>query len=376
VPEHISALWQQVNEPSGMNERFSRIPSLDGLRAISIGLVVIGHAIHTQNFIRFGNLVGKRLELGALGVRVFFVISGYLITSLLLHELDTSGRIRVTKFYFRRTFRIFPPYYALILANAGLYLFGWIGLTSADLLHAVTYTVNYYPDRSWALGHAWSLSVEEQFYLLWPAVLLLAGRRRGLWIAFAIMLVCPLIRLGYFYVLPWLIRYEVGYRFETVADAIAVGCVLAGVYQWIQRNRLCQRALQSRLFALVPLMLIALSAWNPRLRTSLLFAVTLQNVGIAACLAWCMTNSSGNIGYVLNSRPMVFLGLMSYSVYLWQQLFLDPFSSSSITRFPLNVVLVAIAALTSYYLVERPALRLRQWLERWVFDRRRDEQPD
>lgn len=358
-----------------MNERSPRIPSLDGLRAISILLVIISHLVDT--YVATDGIGGKWLEhLGTLGVRVFFVISGFLITGLLLHELDTTGRIRLTKFYFRRTFRIFPPYYVLILVVAVLYLFNWVDLTSADLLHAITYTVNYYPARSWALGHAWSLSVEEQFYLLWPAVLLLAGRRWSMRIAFAIMLLCPLIRLGYYYVLPWLIRYEVGYRFETVADSLAAGCVLAGANDWLRRQRLYQQALQSRCFVLVPIIIVCLSALSPRLRTSLLFSATLQNIGIAACIAWCMTYSSSKIGYVLNSKPMVFLGLMSYSVYLWQQLFLDPYSSSSITHFPVNLVLVGVAALSSYYVVERPALRLRHRLETRLFDRQSDARPD
>lgn len=351
-----------------MNERSTRIPSLDGLRAISIGMVITSHVIGTQNFILFDEVVGKQLEyLGMLGVRVFFVISGYLISSLLLHELDTTKHIHLTRFYFRRTFRIFPPYYFLILVVVLLQAVGWVTLVPGDVIHAITYTVNYHPERSWYLGHAWSLSVEEQFYLLWPATLLLTGRRRGLWIAFAVILICPIIRLGYYYFLPSLIRYEVGYRFETVADSIAAGCALAGMHEWFKRQRLYHIILYSKFFVLIPIIILCASALNPRLRLSLLFGVTIQNIGIAACIAWCVTRYSGKIGGLLNSKLMVFLGVMSYSIYLWQQLFLNPFSTSMTSRFPLNLVLVGAASLVSYYLIERPSLRIRHRLETRIF---------
>ncbi|HEX3033713.1 MAG TPA: acyltransferase, partial [Thermodesulfobacteriota bacterium] len=353
-----------------MNERLDRIPSLDGLRAISITFVIIGHLLYTQTpfFIRLYEAGGKWFtHLAPLGVRIFFVISGFLITGLLLRELDAKKHINLTKFYFRRTLRIFPPYYFFILVIIILQAVGLIKLAPNDLPHALTYTVNYYSERSWYLAHAWSLSVEEQFYLLWPVVLLFAGKLRGLWIAFFIIILCPVIRLGIWYFFHSLVEYEMGYRFETVADSIAVGCVLAGTHDWLKHQKAYHKILESRLFILVPIVVFYASTLPAISRLSILFGITIQNLGIAACIAWCITNYSSKVGRVLNSKPMVFLGVMSYSIYLWQQLFLNPNSSSIISQFPFNLALVGAASLASYYFIERPSLGIRHRLETRVF---------
>ena len=139
-----------------------RIPSLDGLRAISITLVLVAHLAGTRNF-PLSEATGNFWGLGEFGVRVFFVISGFLITGLLMQELAQEGRIRLGRFYLRRTLRIFPPYYTLLAALGLASVFGAVTLAPHDLLHGATYTSNYYLGRSWFLGHSWSLSVEEQF---------------------------------------------------------------------------------------------------------------------------------------------------------------------------------------------------------------------
>jgi peptidoglycan/LPS O-acetylase OafA/YrhL len=251
-----------------------------------------------------------------------------------------------------------------------VHLAGWIKLAPGDVFHALTYTVNYHAERSWFIGHAWSLSVEEQFYLLWPAVLLFVGKRRGLWIAFSVIALCPLIRLSIWYLFPSLVRYEISYRFETVADSIAVGCILAGLQEWLKLQGLYHKILESKLFILVPVVILYASLLPNSSRMNLLVGITVQNIGIAACIAWSITNYTGKIGKVLNSKPMVFIGVMSYSIYLWQQPFVNPKSLAVICRFPLNLILVGAASLISYYCIERPSLRLRQRMETKLFAQR------
>ncbi|HET9832111.1 MAG TPA: acyltransferase, partial [Vicinamibacterales bacterium] len=227
-----------------------RIPSLDGLRAVSIGLVLVAHLAGTRGF-PVSVESTQILALGELGVHVFFVISGFLITRLLLNDIARTGKISLGDFYFRRTMRIFPAYYVFLAALAGLASAGLIQLASGDMTHALTYTSNYAAARSWFVGHTWSLSVEEQFYLLWPALLVIAGRRRALWFALFTVAVVPLIRLG-----SWeLLRASsdgIGHRFETVADAIAIGCLLAGTRDWLHQQALYRRALESVWFVAVP----------------------------------------------------------------------------------------------------------------------------
>lgn len=155
------------------NSTGARIPSLDGIRAISILMVCYGHLSGTRNFpvsiTAYGRWCG---DVAHLGVLVFFVISGFLITTLLMSERETTGAISLKRFYLRRIVRIFPAFYAFILVMAIATLSGAVHLTGRDFAYVLTYTVNVEPNRALQIGHLWSLSIEEQFYLLWPLTLL------------------------------------------------------------------------------------------------------------------------------------------------------------------------------------------------------------
>ena len=167
-----------------------RISSLDGLRAFSIAAVVLGHIgdtnkfpLHIHGLEHFGNL----------GVKVFFVISGFLITTLLLNEQSAHGRISVGKFYARRAIKIFPDstYIAAMLLAESAHL---IVLPRGDVLHAVTYTMDFDHERGWYLNHLW-VCPSRNSSTSWPAALAMSGRRRGLQLAAATLVVAPVIRL-------------------------------------------------------------------------------------------------------------------------------------------------------------------------------------
>ena len=346
-----------------MSQR-SRIASLDGLRAVSIMLVLFGHLTGTRGF-PVPHATTRLFELSEIGVRVFFVISGFLITGALLREIETAGHIDLLRFYYRRTFRIFPPYYAFLGATFVVSGLGLLHFAPGDFLHAVTYTANYHPTRSWNVGHTWSLAVEEQFYLLWPAIVVVLGRRRGLVLAAAFVALSPVIRLGAFALVPS-IRLGMEHRFEMAADAIAMGCLLAGLEGWLGRRPLYRRLLTSPLFLLVPALVIAISTLleHPRLAHVL---GTLMNAGVAVCIHRCVRQPADGVGRLLNSRPLVWIGVMSYSIYLWQQIFLNRSSPAPLCAFPLNLALVFGAAALSYGLIERPALIWRARLESRLF---------
>src|SRR5262249_19081408 len=135
------------------------------------------------------------VPVGTFGVRVFFVISGYLITQLLLAEQAKTGAISLKGFYLRRAFRIFPASYTYVGLILIFNAVGWVALMPWDPTCALTYTVNYPPARAWPLGHLWSLSVEEQFYLGWPALLLLLGATRAPLLAAAVLAIAPAARV-------------------------------------------------------------------------------------------------------------------------------------------------------------------------------------
>jgi len=337
------------------------MPSLDGLRALSIALVLLAHLTGTRHFASGVEL--GRWQLGNLGVRIFFVISGFLITTLLLEESERTGTVSLGQFYLRRLFRIFPAFYGFCAVLFVLQQAQIITLPPGDLLAAVTYTMNYHHDRSWYAGHTWSLAVEEQFYLLWPAILLFAGPRGGLRVAALTVLVVPVLRLA-MGIWPAL-RPGIGETFPSVADALAIGCVLAGLRPWLTRSPRWRRFLASPLFWLTPLA-VAACARNPSAKLDWLVGETVMNVGIAVIIERTLRIPDDRLGRVLNARPLVFVGTLSYSLYLWQQIFLNRRGSSDLQSFPWNLILVGIAALASYYLVERPFLRMRARLERWV----------
>ena len=191
------------------------VPSLDGLRAVSISMVIVGHASLAWH----GHGLGR---LGGIGVDLFFVISGFLITLLLLRERRRNGSISLRAFYVRRCWRILPAYLVFLGALFVLSVFGVVDLTERDWAGALTYTVNFRPGTSWVMGHLWSLSVEEHFYLLWPVLLLLLGPARACALAALYVVTAPVVRL-----LIWRLgcrALDVDYCTPARMDTIAVGC--------------------------------------------------------------------------------------------------------------------------------------------------------
>lgn len=349
-----------------------RIPSLDGLRAISILLVIIGHLVLVGDIVVPTPLI-KYLDLGPLGVRVFFVISGFLITKLLLRETATHGAINLKRFYYRRTLRIFPPFYFYLLVLLLLVLGGgsWIPAAAGqavlnNLPYCFLYLTNFsqlFTEGTWLTGHAWSLSIEEQFYLFWPFVILMLSPRKAIRAAGIIVVVTPLV--GSLYALS----HGAAQTLNTYNDAIPTGCLLAGLRHYLHEKRGYATLLSSRASAFTPFVVLGLyllskgaSFW-----LSVLPVYTAINFGIALTLDRALTHPEGLTGRVLNYRPLVFIGTISYSLYIWQQFCILPGVKPVVFIFPLNLVLLALVALVSYYFIERPALNLRQQWEPALF---------
>lgn len=340
-----------------MERNAKRIPSLDGLRTISIVLVLFAHFLNSIG-------LSDSLYLGTLGVRVFFVISGFLITGLLLKEIDKSGKISLKRFYFRRTMRIFPPYYFLLVVLLILTLVGLFDGPISSFIPAFAYLTNYFAPVIWNLGHTWSLSTEEQFYLLFPGILLVLGTRRIKPLLIFVVLISPIIRLAQFYTFGTSHSFEKG--FHTNMDALAWGCLLALYYTALHQNNYYQRFIKSTVVLILPFLIFAanLFADSPEF-----FAVACSFIylSIALCVDWAVTSYETIPGRLLNSAPFTYIGMMSYSIYLWQQPFFNN-TDSAWTKFPLNFVGTITMSLISYYMVEKSALNLRHRLERRFFD--------
>ncbi len=246
---------------------------------------------------------------------------------------------------------------------------GAIRLLPGDVAHTATFTMNYHLDRSWYYNHIWSLSVEEQFYLLWPSLVLLLGARRSLAVAAAALILSPACRAWQIMDMLWRESYTVrdagalARRFECIADALATGCLLAGLYNRLGRSPRYLAFLRSGWFVLVPILGIGGSVGMYLIHplSYYLIGQTVTHLAIALCLDRYVRFPSGAGGRALNWGPVAFVGVLSYSLYLWQQPFLNTFEPAdrAWTRFPANLALAVGAALLSYYLVERPFLRWR-----------------
>ncbi len=343
--------------PRSQSAKAEHLPSLDGLRAISISLVLLGHLSGTRGFPTLDLGIG---DYAHLGVVVFFVISGFLITRLMLLERIKNGRVSLKLFYERRALRLFPASYAFIACVSLLTLAGVFHLRPTDLWHAVTYTVNFLPNRGKQIGHLWSLSVEEQFYLIWPLTFVLLGSKRAGWVVFGVILFGPVARFG-----DWLFLRATPYHdlemFPMVADSLAMGCLLAKVSGWLEtKNWYLQLFRPVYSIGVVALVLI-INRYMGYTVVSV-FGSSILNLGLAVLIHRSIYYSRDALGRVFNWRPIAFVGVLSYSLYLWQQLFLNRESSAWSAKFPQNLVFTVAAALGSYFLLEKPLLKLRRRL--------------
>jgi len=343
-----------------------RYPSINGLRALSIIMVLYHHLeIHQILVADFSKInwiipVVHFFQDGQLGVNIFFCISGFLITSLLLQEEERTHTISLKNFFIRRTLRIFPAYFFLLGVYALLQIFGYIHIAPDSWLTSITYTKYFNWNADWLTAHAWSLSVEEHFYLLWPLIFISGDRPRKI---IAILLFC----------LPALMRVSIGLdTFELFndltlfarIDAIAIGCIFA-LYK-DQIYKICN-PYWSVIFYISAGLLFMTSVLGHFLSNHQynVFLVPINptigmfaNFLIAIIMMYSIFYTEGIWFKILNLRVINYIGILSYSIYLWQQIFMNK-SAYWYNQFPANIVCIMIAAMISYYMIEKPFLKLK-----------------
>jgi peptidoglycan/LPS O-acetylase OafA/YrhL len=334
----------------------SRIPSLDGLRAIAISLVLVGHFALAAGFpIPHSWWTNTFADYG---VSMFFVISGYLITTLLIREREKTGTINLKQFYIRRAYRILPAaYFYLVVVT----VFFYASLPLKYLVTAYTFLTSYAVHSPWVLLHLWSLSVEEQFYLVWPLVMGL-----GVFVAprfaFGAIAAAPLVRFVLMEIGPPIgSSLVIDSFFPCVMDSLAAGCLLALYQPQFVKYRSFFTWRGFPLIWAFTLSIPVLQHYHYVLNfwhlAGLVQVAALSVFNIAIVL--CIQNAITVRPRLLNTPLLVWIGNLSYSLYLWNMPFANPNVRSWATTFPQNLILTLLAATVSFYAVEQPIRKLR-----------------
>lgn len=354
---------------AGAPFRLGHRPCLDGVRGLAILLVLVAHIPKLP-------LLG-----GFIGVDVFFVLSGFLITSLLLEEWRSTGGISLKDFYARRALRLIP---ALVVMLAAAVAFSGLveeAGSAAQMRRAALMTLLYsanwfmaydaYPRRE--LSPSWSLSVEEQFYILWPVLLLLVLRARlspraRAWLIAAGIIASAAARAALWWKTKSLARVYFGT--DTHADGLLVGALvaLAADAGWVPRSGLGARVLNWLAHAVVVfLLLFAKEGWtgDPGLYTGRYLLLNLSIGGLVMCLVGAPWRS---LLAIFEFAPLVWIGRVSYGIYLWHMVVFTMLGQLHWVRgdwyWEAALALTISITALSFYVMERPILRLKRRFER------------
>ena len=345
------------------------IVSINGLRAISVLLVVMQHVsmmgysilndIKENKYLSI--LLGILMD-GQLGVNTFFVISGFLITYLLLIEERKTSKINIKNFYIRRFFRIFPAYYFLLFIYFILQSLDILKIPKESWLTAITYTKYFNYEIDSYTAHAWSLSIEEQFYLTWPFVFLLGHKTRRNTALFLIVAAQIFRMVDYRLDIGFLHDLSIFFRI----DAIAIGCLLA-IYREKLISFFSAKQWQYLFYVSIIILVLLPSAYcltDSIPKMNIIWSILgsrygfFANICICVILIYSVYFSKGFLFLFLNNKLMNHIGLLSYSIYLWQQIFLIK-TPHWYNQFPMNIILIIIVSHLSYYLIEKPFMKLK-----------------
>ena len=297
----------------------SSIPGLDGIRAFSVGLVMVAHA-------GFGHIIP-----GGLGVTIFFVLSGFLITNLLISEWENSGALSIRNFYVRRYLRLTPELYLYLLfvVAAGLILsnINWM-----DVIAPAFYFANYAKIFKWTsetslfpVGHFWSLAIEEHFYIVMPAAYYLTRKSpfRFVFLALLYIILVPFYRVYAFenFAIERISYANSVYTYvatESRIDSLLIGCAMAIVcrYRFAKVSTFVSKTWPILLFASIASMLLALAIRSHEFRST--YRYSLQNISIILFMFFLFFSQFGAFIIGLLDVPVLkLLGRLSYGMYIW-----------------------------------------------------------
>ena len=335
------------------------LPTLDGWRALSIFLVLIYHfswfyfgpesKLHDPEFWHY-------FKMGTYGVCLFFTISGFLVTLRIFEEIKKNGFFDWRKFMLRRVFRILPPFYLFLAVLALLDFLKVINLFQSDLLTSLTFTRIYFSENvSWYTGHIWSLCVEEHFYIVLTLIFIVFKRFNFISLFFALFLAIVIWNIASFkfHHINIVKYFAENLKVISWMSYMFSGALVASLASFQKQILDYLQKFQLIFLGLLPFMVVAQYPLK-LLILPMFFALTIA----VTCLYPIRFSLA-----LFENRPMIFIGKISYSLYIWQQLFFVPSNqlSDQITKlqiFPLNLFLVFFLAITSYLFVEKPMIQL------------------
>jgi peptidoglycan/LPS O-acetylase OafA/YrhL len=345
-----------------------RVLELDGLRAFAVFGVILFHMNGWSGAIPHTNkVVNAIIEcFGPSGVLIFFVISGFIITTLLLREQEKTGEVSLKAFYVRRFLRIVPPLAFYLLGLSALSALGYISVNPVNYVYSLLFVTNWGfltgPGISF-LDHTWTLSIEEQYYIFLPPILVLGLTFRKkpitllLVILFCFCLTSLTLATRLSKINHSLLRLATFYKFRF----IIVGVLLA-LYRNLVTSLLAARSI---LFPILALVFIFCNYYFKLPSPFNLVMSGIEAVVWGLFVMWFVENPE-KCG-MLRWSVIQWLGTISYSLYLWQQLFTcspDQYPAWTFTRSPLAFIPILVCATASYYLIEKPTIRMGRWLSK------------
>lgn len=337
------------------------IAALDGWRAFAILMLLWGHGTRGWIHLPFNT--------GFCAVNFFFVLSGFLITYRLLTDYSVDQNIQFRKFYIRRIFRILPPAFLYLGVVLLLGLLGKIPVWAGEVVSGALFSRNYVgipaghaAGTGWFTGHFWSLAVEEHFYLLWPVALHLAKPKRAKWVAIGGIVACAAWRFGALHFgLGSLPNVPFYFRTDTRFDALLIGSLLGVCYADTALRKTLSQLVARRDTAII----LGLYVW---VLLRMFEPADLKELFlVAGLLAVTSLHPESWLGTILQFAPIRWIGRISYSLYIWQQLFLTPEGLKPLgllNRTPIDIVATFCLATLSFYLVEMPMINLGYRLSR------------
>ncbi len=298
---------------------------------------------------------------GDTGVQIFFTLSGFLITLILLFERK-EGRISLKKFYIRRFLRLIPPLILFYIFVLVLMNFGLIGSNYKGVLYSIFYVYNFVPQEIYSgeLAHTWSLSLEEQFYFSWPLFIYLFRKNKYL-ISIAILFVLFSFLLVYIYTVTPPEIFMPYRRFIPGIGPIMFGSLSAIIYD--SKKILIKEYFIENYKILSILLLIFLYPLYCPIKL-INFTFLIHGCVMSIFLIWILANQKNDKINLIDYRVLNYVGKISYGIYVYQGLFLKTgpggINRLEIQKFPLNILLVFFMAVWSYEILEKPIIGVRK----------------